>query len=230
MLLSLEGVSAQNPQEVHFFTTQSCGTIPPQEVYLSNSKLSVNYSDVQGGKAGITNINSSTIKWNNGNIDADPLFAGTADHPFSLSSGSPCIDAGSNTTGQPFPALDILGNIRILDGNTDGLAIIDMGAYEFISGATGVNGFYHQNSELNVRSYPNPFSSATTIEYLLGESGEVNLTIYNNIGQPVAVLVNEFRPQGRQQIEWNAAGLTPGIYYFRLAAGNLTVTKRILKL
>jgi serine protease len=66
----------------------------------------------------------------NGNISADPLFADPSSADFHLLAGSPCIDAGFN--GAPFlPATDFDGGPRIIPGQMNGPAIVDMGAYEF---------------------------------------------------------------------------------------------------
>ena len=62
-----------------------------------------------------------------GNISADPLFVSPADRR--LQPGSPAIDAGDPDVSSP-PATDLAGAARITDGNGDGLAVIDMGAYE----------------------------------------------------------------------------------------------------
>jgi parallel beta-helix repeat protein len=68
----------------------------------------------------------------NGNISADPLFVSAATGDFHLTAGSPCINVGTN--GAPLvPALDYDGYTRIIDGITNGSAIVDMGAYEFHS-------------------------------------------------------------------------------------------------
>jgi hypothetical protein len=66
----------------------------------------------------------------NGNISADPLFVNSAASDFHLKAGSPVIDAGSNAAPN-LPARDIAGNDRILNGDGDCIATIDMGAYEF---------------------------------------------------------------------------------------------------
>ena len=131
--------------------------------------------------------------------------------------------------GLNLPALDILGKNRILDGNADGNAQIDMGAYEFVAEVTGIEPPDIRGSDTKIKTYPNPFSSCLTIEYELEQPGEVVLTIYDSIGQAVTTLVNEFQPQGGQQVEWNAESLLPGIYYCRLTSGNQVITQKILK-
>jgi hypothetical protein len=70
--------------------------------------------------------------WTHGdltNIDADPLFVGGGD--YHLLPGSPCIDTGNNSPPAGLPATDIEIAPRVIDGNYDGIATVDMGAYEF---------------------------------------------------------------------------------------------------
>jgi predicted outer membrane repeat protein len=102
----------------------------PQQVYfspeLSSSEITILYSDIQGGEAGIVTNNNGTVEWEEGNIDLDPIFFGTGDHPFSLTQYSPCLNIGiPDTTGLNLPEFDLAGNPRIY------FDIIDMGAYEY---------------------------------------------------------------------------------------------------
>jgi hypothetical protein len=73
----------------------------------------VSFSNIQGGHAGLANINQN------------PFFV---DASFRLGTGSPGIDSGKNTEA---PGTDLDGKARPIDGNDDGIAVVDMGAFEF---------------------------------------------------------------------------------------------------
>lgn len=95
---------------------------------------SVRFSDIQGSWQNF-GLNSEIIPSNHAyegtyesNIDADPLFTGNADHPYFLSTQSPCLNAGDTTTAT-FTATDLFGTVRFL------LDTIDIGAYEIVNNA-----------------------------------------------------------------------------------------------
>ncbi|MEW5804371.1 MAG: HYR domain-containing protein [bacterium] len=96
----------------------------PYEMYIEYDspdadRAVVTYCDVRGGCDGA------------GNIDQNPLFFDPNAGDYRLRPGSPCIDAGSNQGSQ-----DIDGLTRPQDGNNDGMALWDMGAYEFTTSTT----------------------------------------------------------------------------------------------
>ncbi len=182
-----------------------------------------------------SNISDANIGGNGpwtgvGNINEDPLFDLSGPHPYALLPNSPCIDTGTpDTTGLNLPPCDIMGCVRIWDGDGDGMAVIDMGAYEFDSPGVGIPQFKIQHSKFNIQTYPNPFTRQTTLEFTLQQSGPVHLAIYNQMGKQVAVPLNEYKPAGVHQVSWNAAGLPAGVYYCRLIAVKNIFSGKIIK-
>jgi hypothetical protein len=77
------------------------------------------------------------------------------------------------------------------------------------------------------QNYPNPFNPSTVIEYTLPEACRVRLAVYNAAGKQVDVLVDAFEREGGHSVQWNAAGLPSGIYFYRLQAGRLQVTRKM---
>jgi hypothetical protein len=216
-----------SPEEIYF-----------HEAYDPNS-ITISFSDIQGGEAGIETNNNGTVNWLEGNINEDPLFVGTGEDPYSLLENSPCIDAGiPDTTGLNLPPWDIIGNLRIWDGDGDEVAIIDMGAYEYgappyveIDDNVIVQTpevFLHQN-------YPNPFNPTTTINYSLKENSKVSLKIYNIKGQKIKTLVNDVLPAGEYSAIWNGRDsngnqVSSGIYFYKLKAGDFQKVKKMILL
>lgn len=76
-------------------------------------------------------------------------------------------------------------------------------------------------------NYPNPFSSQTTIPFHLPEAGHVSLKVYNVLGQEVATLLSETRTVGSHAVQWTPEDLPSGLYFCRLKAGPVTLTRTI---
>ena len=99
------------------------------------------------------------------------------------------------------------------------------GAYKY-SKVVEVN--YGIPNKFNLaQNYPNPFNPSTSIKFELPEASFVNLTIYNLLGAEVETLVNEKLEPGTYTKNFNAINLTSGIYFYRLTAGNMVVTKKM---
>jgi len=77
-------------------------------------------------------------------------------------------------------------------------------------------------------NYPNPFNPTTQISYQIPNEGFVNLTIYNSLGQEVAVLVDQQQSIGRYTVQFNANNLSSGIYFYRIASGEFNSVKKML--
>jgi photosystem II stability/assembly factor-like uncharacterized protein len=81
-----------------------------------------------------------------------------------------------------------------------------------------------------LQNYPNPFNPSAIINYELPITNDVELTIYNLLGEEVAVLVSERQSPGNYQTEWNASGFAGGIYYYTLKAGEFQQVKKMILL
>jgi len=84
------------------------------------------------------------------------------------------------------------------------------------------------------QNYPNPFNPTTVIRYDLPYQSEVELTVYNLLGQMVATLVNTTQTAGYHQVNWNVnkgsnSWLTSGIYFYRLSAKNTATGKTFIE-
>jgi hypothetical protein len=80
------------------------------------------------------------------------------------------------------------------------------------------------------QNYPNPFNPITTITYNVKEQGLVSLRVYNLLGEEVAILVNEEKNSGSYKINFNAFGLSSGIYFYKLQVNNFIDTKKFILL
>jgi len=78
------------------------------------------------------------------------------------------------------------------------------------------------------QNYPNPFNPSTNINFAISKSGFVNLKIYDVTGKEVANLVNEKLETGTYSYEFNAAGLSSGIYFYTIKADNFVNTKKMV--
>ena len=86
-------------------------------------------------------------------------------------------------------------------------------------------------AEFSLRqNYPNPFNPSTSIQYAIGNRQFVSLKVYDILGNEVATLVNEEKPTGTYEIDFDASNLTSGIYFYQLTAGSFSQTKKMLLL
>ncbi|MFW6150832.1 MAG: right-handed parallel beta-helix repeat-containing protein [Chloroflexota bacterium] len=108
------------------------------EVQGISSWPTFSYSDIQGSGGSGTGWDSSLGTDGGNNIDVDPMFvdqpdpnnAPTTDGDLHLQAGSPCIDSGNNAAAAGV-STDFEGDPRVIDGDEDGTATVDMGADEF---------------------------------------------------------------------------------------------------
>ncbi len=96
---------------------------------------------------------------------------------------------------------------------------------------TGVNDRNNLPNQFSLsQNYPNPFNPTTTINFNLAKSSNVNLYIYNILGQRVAHLVNGFMDAGKHSIKFNASNFASGVYIYRIEAGNFKANRKMVLL
>lgn len=78
------------------------------------------------------------------------------------------------------------------------------------------------------QNYPNPFNPVTNIKYAIPEQSHVTLKIINSAGQVVDVLVNKKQSPGYYTIQWDASGVSSGIYFYRIDIGEFCSVKKCL--
>jgi hypothetical protein len=78
------------------------------------------------------------------------------------------------------------------------------------------------------QNYPNPFNPTTSISFALPKAGVVELKVYDILGKEVATLVNGFNQAGSHTVNFDASGLSSGIYFYTLKSADFTDTKKMV--
>ena len=80
------------------------------------------------------------------------------------------------------------------------------------------------------QNYPNPFNPVTNIKFDLPKSSNVKITIYNNLVQEIAIILNESKSAGFYEVKYDASSLSSGVYFYRIEAGTFVQTKKMMVL
>lgn len=80
------------------------------------------------------------------------------------------------------------------------------------------------------QNYPNPFNPTTLIRYSLGESGRINLRIFDILGNEIAVLVDREETAGVHEVSFDGSNLASGVYFYNLRAGEFNETRKLMLL
>ncbi|MFH2030282.1 MAG: T9SS type A sorting domain-containing protein, partial [Bacteroidota bacterium] len=80
------------------------------------------------------------------------------------------------------------------------------------------------------QNYPNPFNPSTIIKFQVASSKFIKLHVFDILGREIQTLVNEQKPPGNYEIEFNAGGLPSGVYFYRIKTENYNATKKMVLL
>lgn len=131
----------------------------------------------------------------------------------------------------------VLGNVVVeaLDvrpvDNT--IAVATHGRGIFLGNPSGTVDVVEENisDEFNLnQNYPNPFNPSTKIEFSISDIADVNLTVFNSLGERVKTLVNKQLQKGNYSVNFNGSKFSSGIYYYKLSSGNNVQTKKMILL
>ena len=127
------------------------------------------------------------------------------------------VDPRADNLEEGDEVIRLIGTIDGLEGDEVEISISDPGAAKAVV-QTRPEAFSLADN------FPNPFNPATTIQYALPQAADVELTVYNVVGQPVRTLVAEHQSAGRYAVEWDATNdsghsLSSGMYFYHLQAG-----------
>ena len=80
------------------------------------------------------------------------------------------------------------------------------------------------------KNYPNPFNPSTNIFFSIPEDADVSIKVYNNIGEQVAILIDQRLAVGSYNLVFNAQSLPSGVYYYRMTANTFIKTNKMILL
>ncbi len=78
------------------------------------------------------------------------------------------------------------------------------------------------------QNYPNPFNPTTQIDYTLSSPSYVSLSVYNSVGQNVAMLENSFKSMGSHSTTWDAHTFSSGMYFYRITTPEGSITRKMM--
>jgi len=218
--------TSNNPGETDFFFVHGVTDAPTLDIDIRNGANLVNNA-AYGDFTNYVSLTSTSYA-----IDISQSSNGTILYSYGLELSSLAdsaitlfasgfVDPSANQNGEPFGLFAATPGGNVIEFSTV------TGVDEPI--VNSVDGFALQ------QNYPNPFNPSTMISYQLASESEVELTIYNMLGQEIRKLIAQHQPAGTHQIQWNGrdeAGhqVGSGVYIYKLIAGEFVQSRKMLLL
>jgi len=163
--------------------------------------------------------------WVASDPDGDPVT-------FSMEAGPANSNITTNGIYTWFPKVDQAGKsyvltIRVTDGTLSTLYSETIKASSTITGVEDEFSGIPTEYKL-LQNYPNPFNPSTTIVFGLPKESNVRLTVFNILGQEVAVLANRTMAAGYHKVAFEANNLNTGLYIYKIEAENYVSVKKML--
>ncbi len=143
-------------------------------------------------------------------------------------------DAGESWTQQPSPTYKDLYSVDFVNSQLGFIVGDDGVILRYGDLPTSIDNFFETTTIPSAyvlsQNYPNPFNPTTTIGYEIPERSFVTLKVYDVLGNEIAALVNKEKPAGSYEIEFGGVELPSGIYFYRLQAGSIYLSKKMILL
>jgi len=129
------------------------------------------------------------------------------------------------------PSIDGNYSFELLAGTKNGKVVNFSGGVDTVTTGFTFNEIVPDEFQLFL-NYPNPFNPSTKIKFTIpaGVQHNVSLRVYDILGNEVAILVNEEKPTGTYEVEFDAAMLSSGVYFYQLRAGSFIDVKKMILL
>lgn len=144
-----------------------------------------------------------------------------------------------NTIYQTIAFVQGKGTTTQVNGYTYSDVVDQPGVYYYRLKQVDFDGTYEYSNEVMVnvialpgqyalaQNYPNPFNPSTSIEFVIPQTGLVNLSVFNLLGEKVAELVNEIKESGNHSVTFDASNLSSGTYIYRLSVNGNVISKKM---
>ncbi len=141
-------------------------------------------------------------------------------------------DGGTNWELQKSNTRQHLNDLCFVNDTTGYIVGTNGTILKTINGGTvGVKRVFAQRKTFSLfQNYPNPFNPSTVIKFTLKEDEKVTLKIFDILGREVTTLLNRKMKAGVYSVNFNATGLSAGVYFYRITAGNFVDVKKMILL
>ncbi|HVN49416.1 MAG TPA: T9SS type A sorting domain-containing protein [Bacteroidota bacterium] len=179
--------------------------------------------------SGLTNARIQALTVSSNGTNSGNIFAGTNGGGVFLSTNNGTSwNAIDNGLTNPFISV-LAASSTTLYAGTYGSGVWSRPLSDIITGIARTPAQEPRTFSL-AQNFPNPFNPSTTIAFSIPSKSHVTLKIYDILGREVATLINSDVSAGSHTQQWNASNFSSGIYFYRLQAGSLNQTKKLLLL
>jgi len=182
----------------------------------------LNWTDISSNMPDVP-VNSITIDYD----EDSTLYIGTdAGVFFTQNLGTEWMVLGAGLPNSPVFDLNYHQPTKKLVAGTHGRSLFEFDLIGITSITQDVSAVV--NDYVLNQNYPNPFNPSTTISWQTPVGGNQKIVVYDALGSKILNLVDEYMTAGTHEVTFDATGLTSGIYFYKLQAGNFSQTKKMI--